>query len=44
MAVTEQASLAIRLSSLSLKKEKKAVVLVTHDLNVLNYGTNIIEL
>ncbi|HDG0650498.1 TPA: ABC transporter ATP-binding protein, partial [Enterococcus faecium] len=26
------------------EKEKKAVVLVTHDLNVLNYGTNIIEL
>ncbi|MBJ1155433.1 ABC transporter ATP-binding protein, partial [Enterococcus faecium] len=25
------------------EKEKKAVVLVTHDLNVLNYGTNIIE-
>lgn len=24
------------------EKEKKAVVLVTHDLNVLNYGTNII--
>ena len=26
------------------EKEKKAVVLVTHDLNVLNYGTNIIAL
>lgn len=26
------------------EKEKKTVVLVTHDLNVLNYGTNIIEL
>ena len=26
------------------EKEKKAVVLVTHDLTVLNYGTNIIEL
>lgn len=26
------------------EKERKAVVLVTHDLNVLNYGTNIIEL
>ncbi|HIB1875392.1 TPA: ATP-binding cassette domain-containing protein [Enterococcus faecium] len=26
------------------EEEKKAVVLVTHDLNVLNYGTSIIEL